>query len=254
MNDGELLERVFGGLRHFIDVQQRASSSAKLIEGDGWVAALNPAVPTRSFWNDVYYDDAAAVGQALPDIADAYERAGIVAWTVWVRPGDRELAELLESRGHRLDANPMAMGAEIDEVLATPAPEDVPFWIREGGFEAVGPLNDQAYGVPQGDFGGAFEQEPEEVRWYVAGSAGPPQACAGAVDLGDNTDITLVATAPEARGRGMAGALIRRALADARERGCRTTTLVATKLGHPVYRRLGYRDVGEIEMWERRRA
>jgi GNAT superfamily N-acetyltransferase len=71
--------------------------------------------------------------------------------------------------------------------------------------------------------------------------------------VGDNCDITLVATLPEARGRGMAGALIRRALADARERGCRTTTLVATRLGYPVYARLGYRDLGRLQMWERRK-
>ena len=44
-----------------------------------------------------------------------------------------------------------------------------------------------------------------------------------------------------------------RALADARERGCTTTTLVATKMGHPVYARLGYRDLGRVQMWERRK-
>jgi hypothetical protein len=32
-----------------------------------------------------------------------------------------------------------------------------------------------------------------------------------------------------------------------------TSTLIATKLGHPVYEKLGYRDVGTLEMWERRR-
>jgi hypothetical protein len=47
---------------------------------------------------------------------------------------------------------------------------------------------------------------------------------------------------------------MRRALADGRERGCEVTTLQATKLGRPVYERLGYRGFGTIEMWERRRA
>ena len=61
-------------------------------------------------------------------------------------------------------------------------------------------------------------------------------------------------TLEAARGRGLATSLMRRALADARERGCTTTTLVATKMGHPVYARLGYRDLGRVQMWERRRA
>jgi hypothetical protein len=46
---------------------------------------------------------------------------------------------------------------------------------------------------------------------------------------------------------------MRRALVDARERGCTTTTLQATQMGQPVYSRLGYRDYGRVQMWERRK-
>ena len=51
---------------------------------------------------------------------------------------------------------------------------------------------------------------------------------------------------------GLAAALMRRALADGRARGNEVSTLQATKLGRPVYERLGYRSFGTIEMWERR--
>jgi hypothetical protein len=47
---------------------------------------------------------------------------------------------------------------------------------------------------------------------------------------------------------------MRRALADARERGCDVSTLEATVMGRPVYERLGYRTLGALEMGERRRA
>ena len=53
-----------------------------------------------------------------------------------------------------------------------------------------------------------------------------------------------VATAPEARGRGLASGLMRRALADGRERGNDISTLQATKMGRPVYEGLGYRAFG----------
>jgi hypothetical protein len=33
----------------------------------------------------------------------------------------------------------------------------------------------------------------------------------------------------------------------------RTSTLQATKMGFPVYERIGYRDIGELQMWELRR-
>jgi predicted acetyltransferase len=62
----------------------------------------------------------------------------------------------------------------------------------------------------------------------------------------------MVAVVPEARGHGIAGKLLAHALADAAERGLETSTLVATNLGRPVYERLGYRQFGALEMWERR--
>ena len=45
---------------------------------------------------------------------------------------------------------------------------------------------------------------------------------------------------------------MRKTLFDAAERGCRTSTLQATKLGAPVYRRCGYQDFGALLMWESR--
>jgi GNAT superfamily N-acetyltransferase len=56
----------------------------------------------------------------------------------------------------------------------------------------------------------------------------------------------------QARGHGLASLLLRKALADARDRGCTITTLQATRMGYPVCARLGYRDLGRVQMWERR--
>jgi GNAT superfamily N-acetyltransferase len=62
----------------------------------------------------------------------------------------------------------------------------------------------------------------------------------------------LVAVVPQARGRGLAAELMRRALAQARSAGALTTSLESTALGEPVYRSLGYRALGRFGMWERR--
>jgi ribosomal protein S18 acetylase RimI-like enzyme len=96
--------------------------------------------------------------------------------------------------------------------------------------------------LPEGDY-----------ELYVARLDGEPCACTAAFRHGDNCDVTMVATLPEARGRGLATELMKRALVDARERGCSTTTLVATKAGEPIYARLGYRALHTLEMWERRK-
>ena len=87
---------------------------------------------------------------------------------------------------------------------------------------------------------------------YVACQEGEPVACCATTDIGANTEVDMVAVVPEARGQGLSGKLLAHALADAVERGCTTSTLVATQLGRPVYERLGYRGLGVLEMWELR--
>ena len=58
---------------------------------------------------------------------------------------------------------------------------------------------------------------------------------------------------PRPAGAACASELLRRALRTARdEAGATTTTLEATAMGEGVYRRLGYRDLGRLGMWEHR--
>ena len=66
--------------------------------------------------------------------------------------------------------------------------------------------------------------------------------------------MVWVATLPEARNRGIATGLMAHALRNARDDGFRTTTLQSTKLGRPVYEKLGYRDFGAAHMYERRKG
>ena len=91
------------------------------------------------------------------------------------------------------------------------------------------------------------------LRLYQARVDGEPACVLGTVDDGDDCGVYLVATLPEHRGQGLARRLLHAALAEARERGLRTSSLQATKLGYPVYERLGYEPICAIEMWERRR-
>jgi GNAT superfamily N-acetyltransferase len=88
---------------------------------------------------------------------------------------------------------------------------------------------------------------------YLASLNGETVATTLLWDRGDDVEVTLVATLPEARGRGIAGRMLGHALERERERGRSGSTLIATKLGYPVYEKLGYRNVGGLEMWEKRK-
>ena len=225
---------------------------AGVLEPVGVFAAVNPAVPERSVFNSVLYESHDALASALDELAAAYDEAGVRAWTVWVPEADRDSARMLEDAGHRLDATPVAMVLDLDE-MPEPDPGDLD-WDCEASLDEVCTINDRAYGYEDGTFARGMGRPPEGVlRFYRARLDGKPVSVVGTLDLDDDCGVYWVATLPEARGRGLTSRLMHVALEDGRERGCDISTLQATKLGRPVYEALGYRDVGTLEMWERRK-
>jgi ribosomal protein S18 acetylase RimI-like enzyme len=223
------------------------AAGSRLIEGDGLIAAVSAEVPERSVFNSVVYLDPPAFAAAREEIVAVYADAGN-AWTVWVPEGDTETAGLLEAAGHTLDAQPRAMGIEL-EGIEEPDLSGID-WTLEGDGEAMSSLNDEAYGYPEGTWIRGMGRPGPEVHVYLASLDGEPAATVSARDADGDCSIWCVATAEWARGRGLSTALMRQALFDAQQRGCATSTLQATKLGAPVYRRCGYQDFGALGMWE----
>lgn len=221
-----------------------------LFEGDGVMATILPEVPDRSVVNSVLYEEPAALANVLDELATTYREAGVRAWTVWVPGHDEATRSLLQEAGHVLDADPAAMVADLATV--EPPRDNDPECDPEPRFEALGQLNDLAYGTGDQLAKAIGEGPGDPGHLYVAREGGEPTAGLVTADHGGDTSLWWVATAPAARGRGLASGLIRRALADGRERGNDISTLQSTKLGQPVYEALGYRAFGVCEMWERR--
>jgi GNAT superfamily N-acetyltransferase len=250
MDDGLLLARMLANMRAFFRLVGRASSGARTVERDGLTATVVPVVPERSVFNSVIYEDRAALAGALDELAEIYQRAGVRAWTVWVPEGDRASARLLEEAGNHLDARPAAMALTLDGVER---PEGLLDWTGEAEIEDLGRVNDDAYDFEGDPWRRALEGLPSgEAHLYVARLDGRPASGLLTLDHEGDCGVYCVAALPAARGRGLTSGLIRHALADAHERGCTTSTLQATKMGRPLYERLGYRSLGAMEMWERR--
>lgn len=213
-------------------------------------AAIIPESPNRSFFNSVFYEDPGQLVEALPRLAEIYSEAGVNAWTVWIPADDGEARAGLEEAGHVLDAKPRAMGLELSQ-LQVPDPDPELEFRAEMEMELVRQINEVAYGYAPGDFPPIDPLPDSEL--YLADLDGEAVGTVLTWDRDPDTEITFVATLPEARGRGVARRLLAHALERERERGKLASTLIATKLGHPVYTALGYRDVGGLEMWERRK-
>jgi GNAT superfamily N-acetyltransferase len=246
----EWLARMYRSFSISVRVMTEGSEGASLLEPEGVCAALCPAASERSVFNSVLYETPEALAAARDQLADAYDEAGC-AWTVWVPEADRDSAALLEAAGHKLDAKPRAMVMDLDELPDT-EPGDLD-WDGDADAGEVARVNDAAYGDEPGTFARGIGCPPKTIRFYRARVDGKTASVLGTIDHDGDCSVWWVATLPEARGRGLAGHLQHQALAEGRERGCTTTTLQATKLGAPVYTRLGYRDIGELQMWELRR-
>jgi ribosomal protein S18 acetylase RimI-like enzyme len=244
-------ERMLASMRVFFRPVGEATDGYRTIERDGVLASVTPAVPDRSLPNSVVYENEDALAGMLDELAGVYDEAGVRAWTVWTPQHHERTRELLSREGHVLDADPAAMILELAE--AEPPRPDDPEPDPEPQAADVGRINDAAYGMSS-----AFEVlmgdgTLDPAHHYVARLDGEAVACVGTRDHDGDCSVWEVAALPAARGRGLVSGLMRRALADGRERGCEVSTLQATKLGEPVYARLGYRRFGTIEMWERRK-
>lgn len=251
VDDTELRRRAIAGLRDEVEAFGSGHPDSRLIRRNGLLASLTPASPQRSLFNSVYYEDPVALRDELDALAATYEAAGIQAWTVWVPDEDRETAEWLAGRGHLLDAEPRAMALDLADLAAVPSPPEA-VEPRPGEAAIAADLNDRAYGYgPDGFRAGLRDQTT--IRWHFAHAGEEPVSCVGVIEVGDDCCVTGVATPPEHRGGGIASWLLCRTLAEARGRGFRTGSLQATKAGAPIYERLGFRDLGYIEMWELRR-
>jgi GNAT superfamily N-acetyltransferase len=223
-----------------------ASDGGRMLEAPGVRAIATPAAPERPLFNAAFGLEPGAIARAYDRLAGFYADAGDPRWTAFVDPADSVSVAALAGNGHELDAEPRLMLAEAGAVADTEAPMDLD---PAPAPETIAALNDRVYGYP-----GSFARTLCSLTGLdplVAVVDSEPVACALAHDEGGDCHITLVATLPAHRRQGIASGLIRRLVRRGRDRGCTTTSLVATRAGAPVYERLGYRDLGSVQMWER---
>jgi GNAT superfamily N-acetyltransferase len=238
-------------MREFQRAFARSARDGALIELPGVVGCLTPGLAGHSMFNAAVPDDAESLRAALPLLATRYEGRGIGAWGVWTHSSDAAAARVCEDYGLRLDSTPAAMGRDLGPRDFEPPPGVE----RTGDLDAFDLVETQAWGFEIGTIAAAQPHVLHEYRCYLArDERDAPAAMVGTIHHEGDCGVTLVGTVPQARGRGLATAAMRFALADAARAGCRTTTLQSSGAGHPVYVRLGYREFGEMRLWERRTA
>jgi ribosomal protein S18 acetylase RimI-like enzyme len=247
----DLVARQRQSQRAFYRALGAGSAGARVIQLEGVQATLVPVREWFSIFNSVFYESAGHLERAYPQLLAAYEAAGVMAWTVWVPPGDGRAPAVLEHRGHVVDSTPMLYAASIRSLDLDPrmALDLEP----DASWKLVAEVNDRAHGVlePWSMTAVVEAMDDPASHLYVARHGGVPASALVAREHEGDCYLWFVATVPEARCRGIAGELMRHALREARGRGHDTTTLESTKMAEAMYSRLGYQQLGRYTMWER---
>lgn len=112
------------------------------------------------------------------------------------------------------------------------------------------PLPDAEHLLPGGLFGPAVLSD-ERFRLFVGYVDDAPVATAGALVADGLNDVSYVSTVPSARGRGYGEAVT---WAATTAEPAWPAALVASDLGLPVYRRMGYTPIVRFTLWGRPRG
>lgn len=96
----------------------------------------------------------------------------------------------------------------------------------------------------------AFAVDHPECRAIVAELDGVVVGTGVGTRNGRAGWVGLIFVAPSLRERGLGGAITTAVCADLEDRGCRTLLLLASRLGEPVYRRLGFEAPTSYRVYE----
>jgi GNAT superfamily N-acetyltransferase len=199
------------------------------------------------------------VDDRLREVADRFEAAGVPE-TWWIDPGatPSDLGARLERMGYGSERVP-GMRVEAADVPELALPPGVTLsWATDSaalrsamqlvaaGFGLPGELGDQ-----MADLMAPAAGPGSPVRTVVASLDGKPVASAQGVHIGHAVGIYNVATLDEARGQGIGAAVTVAVLWDAIDRGARFGVLESSDLGHPAYRRIGFRDATTFQVYGR---
>jgi GNAT superfamily N-acetyltransferase len=240
--NGELYRRGAATLIASWVAYARGSPGAEVIYGPGVAAAVFPAGPERTVFNNALMErrlGPAGRNRALDAMQHAYAAAAVSRFAVWVHESDGAMCADLAARGFRADSSSRAMGMTLEEIGVPPPRIDPP---EPQWSEYVRLLS--AAGAPQGLLSGV---DPTAFHLVIARAGGDdPVASALAYDFCDDCGIYNVFTLEAARRQGFGTVLTARLLYGARARGCRTASLQSTEVAEGVYRALGFRDLGRI--------
>ncbi len=184
-------------------------------------------------------------------LAQGTKRNVPLQWYIGREVQATNLPKRLEAHGFTTYGDSAAMALDLREMA-----QDVPL---PDGLEIKAVENDADIKhwshVVCGGFGAPPHAEPEMFKWfktdkdlgqpvkmYLGWLEGKPVAASNYYLAAGVVGIYCVATLPEARNKGIGYAITQAPLQDGKKMGYRIATLQASKMGAPIYRKMGFKE------------
>lgn len=187
-----------------------------------------------------------------------FRRRGLpLEWNVGLGTEPRDLGRVLTARGfeHPLDIEGMALDLERFRDEPPPAGLGIDVPTNRLDVETFLHIGGSNFDIPEANRQELVELETSlgpahegRLRRYLGRWNGKPVATCQLFEGAGVAGLYYVTTLPDARGRGIAAALTRAALRDAKAMGYRVAVLQASPMGLPIYRRLGFQEFFPIEI------
>jgi ribosomal protein S18 acetylase RimI-like enzyme len=243
MDDATLLERNLHGLATLHRLLGLYAGT--VIELDGAVGSLTDTAPDDPWLNSLVCQPRASFGAVLERVVETPELERLGVWVC----GPDQVAIASEAGFSDLIARVPAMSMELTSATRSAGGSE-PIGLAE-----VGALSDTVYVNDERGLErtlGRITAEQAQARGRRDGH-GRLVAAAMLLVSEEDCSVQYVATLPDAQRLGHATALLADALARARREGASTTSLQSSEEGAGLYRRLGYRTVGQLELRHRAR-
>lgn len=236
----------------------RASPGARRHDGDGMtLMRCDLRHPTSNV--AFVHDPAASLEASLSAAESFFDRKDPwrMLWAGPAAPGLREVA----SR-HRLRPAPEDPGMLLSPIVSPPAPPPrmtVRVASTSEDLDAFGKVWCASFRIPAWFFPLVLPRIPPDDpargaqnRFIVGFEDRQPVACASVTVTEGVAGVASVGTVPESRGKGYGTAITWAAVDAGRMLGADSAYLAASKMGYPVYARMGFRRVADYPSWQTR--
>ena len=230
------------------------SNAGGVIRASDGAVFVATGIPV-AFFNGVFVTAPVSDPERVIAEAVSFMAERDVPWLIWVRDGvDDDLLAVGRGAGLSDAGGPLGMTlATIGDIPPPPSELEISAIVDGGAIETFRDVTARGFDMPRDVVDGFVTDsilDDPACTMLIGSVDGIAVSCSMVVVSGRTAGVYNVGTPAEHRRRGYGAALTWAAVEHGARRGCSHSTLQASELGAPVYRSMGFVEVGRYVQLE----